>query len=123
MNIISRLGRFSAVGLVATGIHAIILAALISLGIGNSVANLSGFLIAFIWSFFGQQKLTFKDRLGKKQLNKRAAVVLLLINSGLAIVLGEFTPALARPALPIVPAVSNYMLLWIFSGRRFFTTH
>ncbi|MBC1261642.1 hypothetical protein FQK07_10290 [Synechococcus sp. BSF8S] len=64
MNTFSRLGRFSAVGLFATGIHATILAALISLNVGDSVANFSGFLIAFICSFFGQQALSFKDRLG-----------------------------------------------------------
>ncbi|MCT0219097.1 GtrA family protein [Synechococcus sp. CS-1329] len=120
MNIISRLGRFSAVGLVATGIHATVLVALISLGIGNGLANLSGFLIAFICSFFGQQALTFKDRLGEKRLNKRAAAVLLIVNSSLAIILGQIAPAVALPALPILPAATNYILLWIFTGRSFF---
>ncbi len=122
MNSLSRLGRFSAVGLIATGIHAAILITLINLDVDSGIANLVGFLVAFTASFFGQQALTFKDRLGARKLNTKAAAALLIINSGLAMLLGAVAPAMARPLLPLLPAVTNYILLWVLTGRRFFTT-
>lgn len=112
-----RVLRFGSVGLVSTAIHAgclIVLSSLTSLGGG--LANGVSFVIAFAFSFKAQQVFTFRDRLGKQQLNLLALSVLFIVNIVAALVLGILLHGRYRALLPLVPAAINYVLFYVTSG-------
>lgn len=112
-----RILRFGAVGLVSTAIHAICLLLLSSLTtLGGGAANLISFVTAFAFSFKAQQMFTFRDRLGKQQLNLLALTVLFAFNVVAATVLGTLLQGRYRLLLPLVPAVINYILFYVTSG-------
>jgi putative flippase GtrA len=116
-----RLARFGIVGIAATLVHAttlILLKTLFQLGTGP--ANLLGFLVSFTVSMYGQQRFTFKDRLQGKTLNGFGICILFLINALAALGLGSATKGNWLILLPLVPALINYVLLYIFSGSRHF---
>ncbi len=112
-----RFARFSAVGIASTAVHAAILTTLkIGLQIGTGPANLIGFLAAFGVSMYGQQRFTFNDRLQGQRINTVGIAILFLINALAALLLGQIAKAGWVIMLPILPAVINYLLLYLFSG-------
>ena len=112
-----RIARFGAVGIVSTAVHAAILSSLkIGLQIGTGPANLLGFLAAFGVSMYGQQRFTFNDRLQGQRINTVGLAILFLINALAALLLGQIAKAGWVIMLPILPAVINYLLLYLFSG-------
>jgi len=112
-----RFARFSAVGIASTAVHAAILTTLkIGLQIGTGPANLVGFLAAFGVSMYGQQRFTFNDRLQGQRINTVGLAILFLINALAALLLGQIAKAGWVIMLPILPAVINYLLLYLFSG-------
>ncbi|MFO0118684.1 MAG: GtrA family protein [Cyanobium sp.] len=112
-----RFARFSAVGIASTAVHAAILTTLkIGLQIGTGPANLLGFLAAFGVSMYGQQRFTFNDRLQGQRINTVGLAILFLINALAALLLGQIAKAGWVIMLPILPAVINYLLLYLFSG-------
>ena len=116
-----RLARFGIVGIAATLVHAttlIFLKTLFQLGTGP--ANLLGFIVSFTVSMYGQQRFTFKDRLQGKTLNGFGLFILFLINALAALWLGSTTKGGWIVLLPLLPAAINYVLLYIFSGSRYF---
>ena len=116
-----RIARFGAVGIVATTVHAATLAILkVGLQIGTGPANLIGFLVAFSVSMVGQQRFTFSDRLQGQRINTIGLTILFLINALAALLLGHLAKAGWVVILPIVPAVINYVLLYMFSGSAIF---
>jgi putative flippase GtrA len=116
-----RIARFGAVGIVSTAVHAAILSMLkISLQIGTGPANLAGFLVAFGVSIYGQQRFTFNDRLEGQRINNVGLTILFLVNGLAALLLGHMAKAGWVVILPILPAVINYLLLYIFSGSSLF---
>jgi putative flippase GtrA len=116
-----RIARFGAVGIVATAVHAAILTILkISLQVGTGPANLAGFLVAFGVSMVGQQRFTFNDRLQGQRINNVGLMILFLINALAALLLGHMAKAGWVVILPILPAVINYLLLYIFTGSTLF---
>jgi putative flippase GtrA len=116
-----RIARFGAVGIVATAVHAAILIMLkIGLQIGTGPANLIGFLVAFSVSMAGQQRFTFSDRLQGQRINNVGLTILFLINALAALLLGRLATAGWVVMLPILPAVINYVLLYVFSGSAIF---
>ena len=116
-----RIARFGAVGIASTAVHAAILTTLkIGLQIGTGPANLVGFLAAFGVSMYGQQRFTFNDRLQGQRLNTFGLTILFLINASAALLLGQVAKAGWVVLLPILPAVINYLLLYIFSGSPIF---
>jgi putative flippase GtrA len=116
-----RLARFGIVGIAATLVHATTLILLKMLfQLGNGPANLMGFVVSFAVSMYGQQRFTFKDRLQGKTLNGFGLFILFLINSLAALALGSATKGSWVVLLPLLPAVINYRLLYIFSGSRYF---
>ncbi len=119
-----RLARFGSVGLMATVVHASVLA-LLQAGFGRSraEANLIGFLVAFAVSLIGQQRFTFNDRLQGRRLNSLGVLILFLINAAAAFGLGQVVQGGFVVLLPLLPALINYCLLYIFSGSRIFTRH
>ena len=116
-----RIARFGAVGIASTAVHAAILTTLkIGLQIGTGPANLVGFLAAFGVSMYGQQRFTFNDRLQGQRINTFGLTILFLINASAALLLGHLAKAGWVVLLPILPAVINYLLLYIFSGSPIF---
>jgi putative flippase GtrA len=116
-----RIARFGAVGIASTAVHAAILTTLkIGLQIGTGPANLIGFLAAFGVSMYGQQRFTFNDRLQGQRINTVGLAILFLINALAALLLGQIAQAGWVVLLPILPAVINYLLLYIFSGSPIF---
>jgi|GEM_PF-1919088 putative flippase GtrA len=116
-----RLARFGAVGIVATAVHAATLAALkVGFQISTGPANLAGFLVAFSVSMAGQQRFTFNDRLQGKRINLAGLAILFLINAVAALLLGHLAKAGWVVLLPVLPAVINYILLYLFSGSSLF---
>jgi putative flippase GtrA len=116
-----RIARFGAVGIASTAVHAAILTTLkIGLQIGTGPANLVGFLAAFGVSMYGQQRFTFNDRLQGQRINTFGLTILFLINASAALLLGQVAKAGWVVLLPILPAVINYSLLYIFSGSPIF---
>jgi putative flippase GtrA len=112
-----RFARFGAVGIASTAVHAAILTTLkIGLQIGTGPANLVGFLAAFGVSMYGQQRFTFNDRLQGQRINTVGLAILFLINALAALLLGQIAKAGWVIMLPILPAVINYLLLYLFSG-------
>ena len=112
-----RIARFGAVGIASTAVHAAILTTLkIGLQIGTGPANLVGFLAAFGVSMYGQQRFTFNDRLQGQRINTVGIAILFLINALAALLLGQIAKAGWVIMLPILPAVINYLLLYLFSG-------
>jgi len=116
-----RIARFGAVGIASTAVHAAILTTLkIGLQIGTGPANLVGFLAAFGVSMYGQQRFTFNDRLQGQRINTFGLTILFLINASAALLLGHLAKAVWVVLLPILPAVINYLLLYVFSGSPLF---
>jgi putative flippase GtrA len=112
-----RFARFGAVGIASTAVHAAILTTLkIGLQIGTGPANLVGFLAAFGVSMYGQQRFTFNDRLQGQRINTIGLAILFLINALAALLLGQIATAGWVVILPILPAVINYLLLYLFTG-------
>jgi len=116
-----RIARFGAVGIIATAVHAAILIMLkVGLQLSTGPANLIGFLVAFGVSMAGQQRFTFADRLQGQRINNRGLTLLFLINALAALLLGQWATAGWVVMLPILPAVINYVLLYIFTGSTIF---
>lgn len=53
------LGKFTAVGTTATVLNLVTVTALVPIGVPPLAANVLGFLLSFIWSFFGHSRWTF----------------------------------------------------------------
>jgi putative flippase GtrA len=53
------LGKFTAVGTVATVLNLVTVTALVPVGVPPLVANVLGFLLSFVWGFFGHSRWTF----------------------------------------------------------------
>ena len=116
-----RIAHVGAVGIASTAVHAAILTTLkIGLQIGTGPANLVGFLAAFGVSMYGQQRFTFNDRLQGQRINTFGLTILFLINASAALLLGHLAKAAWVVLLPILPAVINYLLLYMFSGSPLF---
>jgi putative flippase GtrA len=116
-----RIARFGVVGIVSTAVHAAILTMLkFGLQIGTGQANLIGFLVAFVVSIYGQQRFTFNDRLQGQRINNFGLTILFLINASAALLLGQLAKDGWVVMLPILPAVINYLLLYLFTGSPIF---
>lgn len=118
-----RLARFGGVGVIATLVHSAVLI-LMQVGLGRSraEANLVGFLVAFVVSMSGQQRFTFQDRLQGRRLNSLGLLILFAINAGAAYGLGLIAHDGWVVVLPLLPAVINYGLLYLFCGSTTFTS-
>lgn len=116
-----RIASFGAVGIVSTAVHATILTTLkIGLDISTGPANLIAFLVAFGVSMYGQQRFTFNDRLQGQRINTLGLAILFLINAMAALLLGHLAKAGWVVMLPILPAVINYLMLYLLSGNPLF---
>jgi len=121
MILFARLSRFGIVGAAATLIHTTILFVLVGFfSQPTGLANMVGFMIAFIASTSWQQAFTFNDRLSGKALKKRAISILFTINAILAYILGSQVRGPLMLILVCIPPIVNFLLLHFFSGHSAF---
>jgi len=75
ISIISQMAKFASVGLVATGVHALVYAFLGGLEpISPLQANFLAFLVAFIFSYVGHFKFTFAKEMDGRSLQRSFGV-------------------------------------------------
>ena len=119
--LLKRISKFGITGIVSTGIHLLVLMSIVRLSLlPQGLANLSAFIVAFLFSTTAQQSFTFHDRLAGQKLRVRSLLILFLINSILALALGSH---IQRPFLVIlvfVPSIVNFSLFHFFSGHPYF---
>lgn len=116
-----RLSKFSAVGIVATAIHLLILVSLVRLALlPLGVANLLAFTVAFLFSTTAQQSFTFNDRLAGQTLRIRSLAILFTVNSILAYALGSEVTSSFYVLLAFIPSIVNFSLFHFFSGHPYF---
>lgn len=72
---LNRILRFGMVGIVATAIHTGVALAMLPTVGSLFLANLVGFLVAFVFSFLGQALWTFQIRVGRRAAAMRFFVV------------------------------------------------
>lgn len=103
--------RFGLVGILAAGVHGGLFMGLVALGLPGYVANAIAFALAFVVSYLGHSRWTFRDagrsgRLGRFGLTTAAGF---LLNSGFAIVIVDLMglPAwlAALPMIAVTPLV------------------
>lgn len=121
MRVIKRVGRFGVVGIIATGIHGLTLLTLSRLLlIPTGTANLTAFVVAFIFSMSAQQAFTFNDRLAGQSLKKRSLSILFITNALVAYGLGTQVHGPWIISLALVPPLINFTLLHVFTGHPHF---
>ena len=128
MSTFVKLAWFVAVGCTAAAVHFGVVVGLVSgLGLQPLVANILGWLVAFVVSFLGQWQLTFRAHGAPWLRALRRFFVLSLtgfvINETAYAVLLRFTPFRYDVLLAIVlvgVAVMTYLLgsRWAFRGSR-----
>lgn len=84
------------------------------------IANSVGFALGFLASFSLQQRYTFEDRLQGRRLNSKAGWTLFIINLVIASLAGAIGGRRLITALPIMPAIVNYLAYYYMTGSRFF---
>jgi len=116
-----RLAMFCSVGVIATLVHAGVLTLMeAGFSLPRANANLIGFVVAFSLSMAGQQRFTFSDRLQGKHLNALGLLILFMVNALAALGLGSVAKDGLVIILPLLPAMINYVLLYLFSGNSLF---
>lgn len=116
--LLKRVCKFGVVGIVSTGIHLLVLISIIRLALlPQGLANLSAFVVAFLFSTTAQQSFTFQDRLAGQKLKTRSLLILFLVNSILAFALGSHIQKPFLLALAFVPSIVNFSLFHFFSGH------
>lgn len=131
LKIVRQLSRFGVVGLVATFLHLSVFSLLAHAEVtGASLANLIGFLVAFLFSFVGQSYWTFpSERSDRAERHRRflryiiVALVGFLLNAGTVHVIVDLLHHPYTYALPImavcVPAVLFILnKYWAFADIR-----
>jgi putative flippase GtrA len=120
---LSRLARFSAVGVIATVVHiGVAMVAVATAGMNATVGAMIGFLSAFIVSYVGHFRFTFaasgryRDYLVKFAVTSLASFLLSTTAVWLATTVLGVDYRLALFALAIIVPVCNYLVnrFWVF---------
>jgi putative flippase GtrA len=118
ISLLKRISKFGVVGIVSTGIHLLVLMSVVHLALlPQGLANLSAFIVAFLFSTSAQQSFTFQDRLAGQKLKNRSLLILFIINSILAYALGSHIQKPFLVMLVFVPSIVNFSLYHFFSGH------
>lgn len=116
------LTRYGLVGLIAAGLHALVLAALGALQVPIPLANLSGFLLASLWSYVAHARISFRPHTGGALFPRRWLLLQLAVNVALSVLLpwwlGHWaTSPLALVLLVFTPTAVN-LLVWSLAARH-----
>ncbi|MEY4360126.1 MAG: hypothetical protein RLZZ631_1612 [Cyanobacteriota bacterium] len=119
---LAELGRYGGVGVVAAGLHALILLGGERLGAPLPLANLLGFLTASLWGYLAHALFTFREHTGGAPFPRRW----LLIQTSLNVVVSLLLPlalgpwarsASATGVMVFTPTAINYVL-WSLAARH-----
>jgi len=120
--VFARLGIYGMVGGIASALHGLILVLLPRAGVPLSAANLTGFLVASLWSYLGHSKLSFRHQTQGKVFPRRWLFVQLATNTALCLLLPSlfgtlFSRPLATLLLVLTPTAVNYGV-WTMAARH-----
>lgn len=119
---LARLGIYGMVGGIASALHMLILVLLPRAGVPLSAANLTGFLLASLWSYLGHSKLSFRHQTQGKVFPRRWLFVQLATNTALCLLLPSlfgtlFSRPIATLLLVLTPTAVNYGV-WTMAARH-----
>ena len=119
---LTRLGFYACVGGIASGLHALLLVSLPRFGVPLTAANLTGFLLASLWSYLGHSKLSFRHQTQGRVFPRRWLFVQLATNTALCLLLPSlfgtlFNRPLATLLLVLTPTAVNYGV-WTMAARH-----
>ena len=103
-------------------LHALALVSLPSVGLSVTAANLTGFLVASLWSYLGHSKFSFRHQTQGKVFPRRWLFVQLATNTALCLLLPNllgtlFSRPLATVLLVLTPTAVNYGV-WSMAARH-----
>ena len=110
---VANLGLYGLVGAISAGLHALLLVFLPRVGVPLPVANLTGFLVASLWSYFAHSKVSFRQQTKGKVFPRRWLLLQLAINVILSLLLpAVFAPWAENPIASLIlvftPTAVNY---------------
>jgi putative flippase GtrA len=111
--VVSNLGLYGLVGGISAGLHALTLVFLPRLGVPLPVANLTGFLVASLWSYLAHSKVSFRKQTKGKVFPRRWLLLQLALNVVLSLLLpAVFAPWAKNPIATLIlvftPTAVNY---------------
>jgi len=120
--VFARLGLYGLVGGISSVLHALALVSLPSVGLSVTAANLTGFLVASLWSYLGHSKFSFRHQTQGKVFPRRWLFVQLATNTALCLLLPNllgtlFSRPLATVLLVLTPTAVNYGV-WSMAARH-----
>ena len=110
---VANLGLYGLVGAISAGLHALLLVILPRGGVPLPVANLTGFLVASLWSYLAHAKISFRQQTKGKVFPRRWLLLQLALNVVLSLLLpAVFAPwaksPIATMILVFTPTAVNY---------------
>jgi putative flippase GtrA len=119
---LATLGLYGLVGALSAGLHGLVLLLLPRLGMTLPLANLTGFLVASLWSYLAHAKVTFRRHTQGRVFPRRWLLVQLGLNVALSLLLPLLLAAWAQ-TLPVIlllvftPTAVNYGV-WSLAARH-----
>ena len=114
--------RYGGVGVLAAGIHALVLLCGEWLGWPLSLANLSGFLLASCWGYLAHALFTFREHTGGAPFPRRWLLIQTSLNVLVSLLLPGWLGLWARSAagtavMVFTPTAINYVI-WSLAARH-----
>jgi putative flippase GtrA len=111
--VVANLGLYGLVGGISAGLHALLLVFLPRVGVPLPVANLTGFLLASLWSYLAHAKVSFRQQTKGKVFPRRWLLLQLALNVILSLLLpAVFAPWAESPIATLIlvftPTAVNY---------------
>jgi predicted glycoside hydrolase/deacetylase ChbG (UPF0249 family)/putative flippase GtrA len=118
--VVVNLGLYGLVGGISAGLHALVLVFLPRIGVPLPVANLTGFLVASLWSYLAHSKASFRKQTKGKVFPRRWLLLQLALNVALSLLLpAVFAPWAKSPMATLIlvftPTAVNYGV-WSFAA-------
>ena len=119
---LANLSLYGLVGGISAGLHALVLVCLPRLGVPLPVANLTGFLVASLWSYLAHSKVSFRKQTKGKVFPRRWLLLQLALNVVLSLLLpAVFAPWAKSPMATLIlvftPTAVNYGV-WTFAANH-----
>ena len=119
---VANLCLYGLVGGISAGLHALVLVCLPRLGVPLPVANLTGFLVASLWSYLAHSKVSFRKQTKGKVFPRRWLLLQLALNVVLSLLLpAVFAPWAKSPMATLIlvftPTAVNYGV-WTFAANH-----
>ena len=119
---LANLSLYGLVGGISAGLHALVLVCLPRLGVPLPIANLTGFLVASLWSYLAHSKVSFRKQTKGKVFPRRWLLLQLALNVVLSLLLPAVFAAWAKSPmatliLVFTPTAVNYGV-WSFAANH-----